>query len=137
MEIQGNVMKVGQLQTGTGQNGEWQRQDYVIEYFEHETDMWTQKIIISLMGDNIKHYGLQVGDKVKVRFGLNFREYQGRFYQDVRLAQDGITKLGSLGGQQGQQAAQQPAGKPAGTTAAPQAPQQQQQEGEKKDDLPF
>lgn len=132
MEIQGNVMKVGQLQTGTGQNGEWQRQDYVIEYFEHETDMWTQKIIISLMGDNIKHYGLQVGDKVKVRFGLNFREYQGRFYQDVRLAQDGITKLSSLGGQQ---QAQQPAGEAAGTTAAPQSPQQQ--EGEKKDDLPF
>lgn len=91
-------MKVGQLQTGTGQNGEWQCQDYVIEYFEHDTDMWTQKIIVSLMGDNIKHYGLQIGDKVKVRFGLNYREYQGRFYQDVRLAQDGITKLSSLGG---------------------------------------
>ena len=135
MEIQGNVMKVGQLQTGTGQNGEWQRQDYVIEYFEHETDMWTQKIIISLMGDNIKHYGLQVGDKVKVRFGLNFREYQGRFYQDVRLAQDGITKLSSLGGGTTAQPAQTNA--PQGTTAAPAATPQPQTEGEKKDDLPF
>ena len=125
-------MKVGQLQMGTGQNGEWQRQDYVIEYFEHETDMWTQKIIISLMGDNIKHYGLQVGDKVKVRFGLNFREYQGRFYQDVRLAQDGITKLSSLGGGTTAQPAQTNA--PQGTTAAPQQPQQQ---NEQNDDLPF
>ena len=116
MEIHGHVMKVGQLQTGTGQNGEWQRQDYVIEYFEHDTDMWTQKIIVSLMGDNIKHYGLQVGDKVKVRFGLNFREYQGRFYQDVRLAQDGITKLSSLGGNNGNP---------------------QNQEGGKADDIPF
>ena len=123
-------MKVGQLQTGTGQNGEWQRQDYVIEYFEHETDMWTQKIIVSLMGDNIKHYDLHVGDKVKVRFGLNFREYQGRFYQDVRLAQDGITKLSSLGGVQ----QQKPAGEPAGTSAQP---QQAAQADGKGDGLPF
>ena len=132
MEIQGNIMKVGQLQTGTGQNGEWQRQDYVIEYFEHETDMWTQKIIVSLMGDNIKHYGLQVGDKVKVRFGLNFREYQGRFYQDVRLAQDGITKLSSLGGGTIAKPAQTNA--PQGTTAAPAATPQAEGKG---DDLPF
>lgn len=125
-------MKVGQLQTGTGQNGEWQRQDYVIEYFEHETDMWTQKIIVSLMGDNIKHYGLQVGDKVKVRFGLNYREYQGRFYQDVRLAQDGITKLSSLGGGITAKSAQTNA--PQGTTAAPAATPQAEGNG---DGLPF
>lgn len=125
-------MKVGQLQTGTGQNGEWQRQDYVIEYFEHDTDMWTQKIIISLMGDNIKHYGLQVGDKVKVRFGLNFREYQGRFYQDVRLAQDGITKLSSLGAGTTAKLAQTNA--PQGTTAAPVTTPQAKG---KSDDLPF
>ena len=125
-------MKVGQLQTGTGQNGEWQRQDYVIEYFEHETDMWTQKIIVSLMGDNIKHYGLQVGDKVKVRFGLNFREYQGRFYQDVRLAQDGITKLSSLGGVTTAKPAQTNA--PQGTTTAQAATPQADGDG---DDLPF
>ena len=134
MEIQGNVMKVGQLKTGTGQNGEWQRQDYVIEYFEHETDMWTQKIIISLMGDNIKHYGLQVGDKVKVRFGLNFREYNGNFYQDVRLAQDGITKLSSLGG--GATAQPAPQNAPQGNTAAPGVTPQPTTEG-KADDLPF
>lgn len=125
-------MKVGQLQTGTGQNGEWQRQDYVIEYFEHETDMWTQKIIVSLMGDNIKHYGLQVGDKVKVRFGLNFREYQGRFYQDVRLAQDGITKLSSLSGGTTAKPAQTNA--PQGTTATQAATPQAEGNG---DDLPF
>ena len=125
-------MKVGQLQTGTGQNGEWQRQDYVIEYFEHETDMWTQKIIVSLMGDNIKQYGLQVGDKVKVRFGLNFREYQGRFYQDVRLAQDGITKLSSLGGGTTAKPAQTNA--PQGTTATQAATPQAEGNG---DDLPF
>ena len=125
-------MKVGQLQTGTGQNGEWQRQDYVIEYFEHDTDMWTQKIIVSLMGDTIKHYGLQVGDKVKVRFGLNYREYQGRFYQDVRLAQDGITKLSSLGG--GTTAKQAQTNAPQGTTAAPAATPQAEGKG---DDLPF
>jgi hypothetical protein len=132
MEIQGNVMKVVQLQTGTGQNGEWQRQDYVIEYFEHETDMWTQKIIVSLMGDNIKHYGLQVGDKVKVRFGLNYREYQGRFYQDVRLAQDGITKLSSLGGGTTAKPAQTNA--PQGTTATQEVTPQAEGNG---DDLPF
>ena len=132
MEIQGNVMKVGQLQTGTGQNGEWQRQDYVIEYFEHDTDMWTQKIIVSLRGGQIQQYGLQVGDKVKVRFGLNYREWEGRMFQEVRLAQDGITKLSSLGGGTTAKPAQTNA--PQGTTAAPAATPQADGKG---DYLPF
>ena len=95
MEIQGNVMAVGQVQTGQGKNGEWKRQDVVVEFFEFPTDMWTQKVIVSLTGSRTDMQ-LAVGDKVKVRFALNVREWEGRYYQEIRLAQDGIVKLSSL-----------------------------------------
>ena len=139
MEVEGNVLKVGVLKSGTSQSGnDWQRQDVVIEYFEHHTDMWSQKIVVSLMGDKINQYNLHEGDKVKVRFGLNYREYQGNFYQEVRLAQDGIVKLDSLSGGANDRPKQENA--PQGTAEHPvvttQQPNPVTMEG-KSDDLPF
>ena len=130
MEIQGNVMKLGAVQTGTSRQGNpYITQDVVVEYFEFPTDMWTQKIVITLRGNHVEEYKLQVGDKVKVRFGLSVREWEGRFFQEVRLAQDGLQVISRLGQEQ----------KPAETTAtqpqpAPQAPTEQEA---KADDLPF
>lgn len=99
MEIQGNVMKVGAIQSGTSKSGTtWRTQEVVIEYFEFPSDMWTQKIVIQLRGDSIEDYHLQVGDKVRLRFGLNYREWEGRFYQEVRIAQDGLQVLSRLDG---------------------------------------
>ena len=135
MEIKGNVMKVGAVQSGTSSNGNpWKKQDVVVEFFEYETDMWTQKIVLTLMGHNMDDYHLNVGDKVSVRFGLNMREWNDRFFQEVRLAQDGLKVISRLG--------QEQAGDTACTTAdeAPKhepAPQEPTETEAKADGLPF
>lgn len=91
MEIQGRILKVCAAQSGTSKNGnQWRSQDVIVEYFEHPTDMWSQKVIITLKGHNVDDYHLSEGDEVKVRFGLNYREWEGRYFQEVKLAQDGI-----------------------------------------------
>lgn len=101
MEIQGNVLKVGAVQSGTSKAGNaWQSQEIVVEYFEHETDMWSQKIVITLKGHNVDDYHLKESDKVKVRFGLNYREWEGRYYQEVKLAQDGIQVINRAPGKE-------------------------------------
>ena len=59
MEIQGNVMKLGAVQTGTSKQGNpYITQDVVVEYFEFPTDMWTQKIVITLRGNHVEEYKL-------------------------------------------------------------------------------
>lgn len=140
-----NVCQVGQIQSGTSQQtgNQWRKQEFVVEWHEHESDTQTQKIVMSVMNDNIETLKVQVGDKLEVRFDLRSREYNGRYYQDVYAPFDAIRKLGILGGGQEanvrQQQAQQTDG---GTGAAPavQAPTtgaaQEQQQGT-GDDLPF
>lgn len=98
MEIQGNVMEVGAVQSGTSTNGNaWKKQEVVVEFFEFPTDMWTQKIVVTLLGHNVDEYHLNVGDKVSVRFGLNTNEWKGRYFQEIRLAKDGLKVLSRLG----------------------------------------
>lgn len=127
MEIQGNVMEVGAVQSGTSTNGNaWKKQEVVVEFFEFPTDMWTQKIVVTLLGHNVDEYHLNVGDKVSVRFGLNTNEWKGRYFQEIRLAKDGLKVLSRLG-----ETANVKADEP-----KPQ-PQVQPQPAEQADGLPF
>lgn len=95
MEIkEANVFKVGTLKSGVNQQGNpWKKQEYVIEFYENNTDMWSQKIVIVLMNDNIDKFNLQEGDKVSLRCSLTAREYNGNFYQDVIVAKDTLKVL--------------------------------------------
>lgn len=122
-------MEVGAVQSGTSSNGNaWKKQEVVVEFFEFPTDMWTQKIVLTLLGHNVDEYHLNVGDKVSVRFGLNTNEWKGRYYQEIRLAKDGLKVLSRLG--QNSSAEEQPAPQP--------QPQQQTQGQEAEaDGLPF
>lgn len=95
MEIkEANVFKVGALKSGVSQQGTpWKKQEYVIEFYENPTDMWSQKIVIALMNDSIEKYNLQEGDKVSLRCSLIAREYNGNFYQEVIMAKDTLKVL--------------------------------------------
>ena len=125
-----NVCQVGQIQSGTSQQtgNQWRKQEFVVEWHENESDTQTQKVVLSVMNDNIEKLNVQLGDKLEIRFDLRSREYNGRYYQDVYAPFDAMRKLGGLHDNAQQTNA------PQGTTAAPQQPQQQ---NEQNDDLPF
>ena len=90
-------MRVCPIQSGTSANGnEWIRQTVVVEFFEHETDMWTQKIVVQLQGHHIDDYHLKEGDKVRMRFGFFADEWNGRYFQTIRIAQDGLQVISRL-----------------------------------------
>ena len=79
-------MKVLPVQSGTSQSGkEWSRQDFVFEYFEHDTDRYSDKVLLSVMNEGIERYDLHEGDEVVIGFGCHVREYQGRYYNEPRL----------------------------------------------------
>lgn len=95
MTINGKVRVVGAVMSGTSQQSgnAWKKQEYEIEFKEHDTDNWPQRIMISLMNERIEQMNLQVGTDVQVTFELKTREYNGRFYQDVVVVPDGLKRI--------------------------------------------
>ena len=130
MEFKGRIMKVLPVTSGTSQNGnEWKKQDFVFEYFEQQTDRYSDKVCLSIMNDRIAEYDLHENDEVLIGFGHSIREYQGRYYNELRLYK--FQKL-----TQAQPEPKTAQGQAQGTQAAPNTAQAQQQATD-ADPLPF
>jgi hypothetical protein len=80
MELNGKIIQKLTLQTGTGKNGGWKKQEYIIE----SKGQVARKVCFSLWGDKIDQFNLSEGDEVTVAFDLESREYNGRWYTDVK-----------------------------------------------------
>lgn len=122
MEIIGKVAQMLPLLTGQGKNGEWKKQEFILEIAEGQ---FPRKICFSLWGDKIDQAAMSVNDTVKVFFDLESREYNSRWYTDAKAWK--VEKQGATGAQ--------PIAQPA--TAADFAPPPAFEEGSPVDDLPF
>ena len=83
LEIEGRIARKLNVQTGTSSRGAWSKQEFVIEYQEGN---FPTQLCMNVWGDDkVKELDkYQVGDKVKISFNLSSREYNGRWYTDVR-----------------------------------------------------
>lgn len=80
MQITAKIIQLLPLQTGNGKNGEWKKQDIIVE-----TDgQYPKKICLSVWGDKIKEDILQVGAKLQFSLEIESREYNGKWYTDVK-----------------------------------------------------
>ncbi len=81
LEISGRVLQILQEQTGTGKNGPWIKQEFVIETQEQ----FPRRICFSTWGDKAAAVkNLKNGDMVNVSFNAESREFNGRWYTDLR-----------------------------------------------------
>lgn len=81
MEIIGKIIQVLPLQQGTSKSGNpWKKQEYVLETQEN----YPKKVKFDFFGERADQYPLQLGDDVRVSFDLESREFNGRWYTDVR-----------------------------------------------------
>lgn len=80
MEINGKIVQVLNEQTGNGRNGVWRKRDYVLE----TTGQYPKKVCLTVWGDKIDQFGMQVGDEVTAGIEIESREYNGRWYTDVK-----------------------------------------------------
>lgn len=81
LELEGTLIKVQPEQTGSGKNGQWVKQEFVVETQEQ----YPKKACFSAWGDrtaDLKQFAL--GDKLKVTFSVESREYNDRWYTDLR-----------------------------------------------------
>lgn len=81
MEIRGKVIDLLDEKRGQGKNGEWKKRDFVLET---TTDQYPKKVCISMWGDKIDQFALKVGEDVNVSINLESREFNGKWYTDVR-----------------------------------------------------
>src|SRR5512145_1365327 len=81
LEISGKVMQILPEQTGTGKNGQWVKQDFIIETQEQ----YPKKVCFSAWGDKaLQVKSLKTDTLVNVSFNAESREYNGRWYTDLR-----------------------------------------------------
>ena len=80
MQLSAKLIEVLAIQIGQGKNGEWRKQDIIVETDVH----YPKKICISLWGDKIVDSNLQIGHLYKYDIDIESREYSGRWYTDVK-----------------------------------------------------
>jgi hypothetical protein len=82
LELSGKVIQILTEQTGTGKNGQWSRQDFVIETREQ----FPRKVCFSAWGDKVSLVKtLKTEADVNVSFNVESREYNGKWYTDLRV----------------------------------------------------
>ncbi len=103
MEVTGRLIQKLALQSGVGKSGSnWQKQEFVIETTDSQ---YPQKICASLWGDKVDMLNsFNIGVTVVVSFDISSREYNGKWYTDVRAWKIAL------------------AGQPQGTAAEPSQP---------------
>lgn len=123
MEITGKIIVALEPRSGQSKatGNSWKMQEFVLETIEEQ---YPKKMLFNIFGeDKLQQAAINVGDVVTVSFDVNAREYNGRWYNDIRA-----WKV-SHDVQSGAQPAVQ--GQPAPAAPAAFAP------ADEKDDLPF
>ena len=82
MEIIGKVVRLGNLTEGTSARGPWRKQELIIETEEQYPRTvclicWTNQI------DEIQKFA--PGQTIKAQIDLSSREFNGKWYTDVRV----------------------------------------------------
>jgi hypothetical protein len=80
MQLTAKLSQVLPLQNGTGKNGPWKKQDIIVE----TEGQFPKKVCISIWGDKINESLLQVGSQLSISFDVESREYNGKWYTDVK-----------------------------------------------------
>jgi len=132
MEIAGKIIAVLEARSGVSKTSgnEWKTQEYVLETQEQ----FPRRMCFNVFGsDKISQFNIQVGEELTVSFDINAREYNGRWYNDIRAWK---VERGIAEGQPAPAAADGGASAPAAAPAATAAPTSLESD-DPTDDLPF
>ena len=80
MELTGKIIQLLPEQSGQSARGNWRKQEYILE-----TDgQYPKKVCFMAWGDKIDEFQLKEGEEVIVSINIESREYNGRWYTDVK-----------------------------------------------------
>ena len=89
MEINGKIIKLLSEQSGESAKGPWRKQEYILE-----TDgQYPKKVCFMAWSDKIDEFAIKEGESLVVSVDLESREYNGRWYTDVKAWK--VTRAGA------------------------------------------
>ena len=81
MEIVGKVVQLGTLIEGNSPRGPWKKQELIIETLEQ----FPKKVCLMCWGDRVNDANsFFVGQTIKAQISIESREFNGKWYTDVR-----------------------------------------------------
>ena len=83
MDLSGKIIAILEARSGVARasGNSWMTQEFVIE----TQDQYPKKMMFSIFGeDKIKQAAINLGDIIKVYFDIDAREFNGRWYSDIR-----------------------------------------------------
>ena len=80
MEINGKIIELLEEKSGESAKGPWRKQEYILE-----TDgQYPKKVCFMAWTDKIDEFAIKEGENLVVSIDLESREYNGRWYTDVK-----------------------------------------------------
>jgi hypothetical protein len=83
MEFKGTVYKILTATSGTSARGPWHRQEVVFDY--NDGGQFSRKIVATFFNKESDVAKLHEGDVVNVSVNIDSHEYNGRWFNDIRV----------------------------------------------------
>ena len=81
MDLSGKVISLLAEVSGSSKSGNaWRKQEYIVE----TGGQYPKKVCVAIWGDKIDQFGLKVGEQVNLGIEVESREYNGRWYTEVK-----------------------------------------------------
>lgn len=80
MQLTGKLIQLLPLQTGTGRNGQWRKQEIIVE----TNSQYPKKVCLSIWGDRINEQQLVVGNTLVLDVEVESKEFGGRWYTELK-----------------------------------------------------
>jgi len=80
LKLTGKVVRILDEQSGESRNGPWRKQEFILE----TEGQYPKQVCVVQWGDNIDQFGIQEGETITASIDIQSREYNGRWYTDVK-----------------------------------------------------
>ncbi|MGM0944141.1 MAG: DUF3127 domain-containing protein [Bacteroidota bacterium] len=81
MELSGKIIQKLPEVGGNSRNGNaWRKQEFILE----TPGQYPKKVCVAIWGDKIDQFNLQAGEQVTLSIDVESREYNGRWYTEVK-----------------------------------------------------
>jgi hypothetical protein len=89
MEISGKIVELLPEKSGQSARGPWRKREYILE----TEGQYPNKICFMVWSDKIDEFAIKEGENLVVSIDIESREYNGRWYTDVKAWQ--VTRGGA------------------------------------------
>lgn len=80
MELVGKIIKLLPLATGESSKGPWKKQEYILE----TEAQYPKQVCFNAWGDKVDQFNIQEGQSYRVSIDIESREYNEKWYTDVK-----------------------------------------------------